>query len=149
MQRELRMTGDGGAAAVEFALLLPFLALLVSGTIDLGRWYSAWNETKNAAREGAAYGQTHPNNQRPGTGVCAAPNNIEDRARQELSGNSSDATFIVAVSPAAVTCDDGTVDPGDTIVVTVQRKVKLITPLIRNIVGDVAITADVEAKVLG
>lgn len=149
MQRERRTTGDGGAAAVEFALLLPFLAILVCGTIDLGRWYSAWNETKNAAREGAAYGQTHPNSQHPSAGVCASPNNIADRARQELSGNASDATFLVTVYPAAPTCDDGTVNPGDTIVVTVQRKVRLITPLIRNIVGDVAITADVEAKVLG
>ena len=53
MRVHRRLRGDGGAAAVEFALLLPFLALLVCGVIDLGRWFSAWNETKNAAREGA------------------------------------------------------------------------------------------------
>ena len=149
MWRGNRMRGDGGAAAVEFALLLPFLALLVAGTIDLGRWYGAWNEAKNAAREGAAYGQTHPNSQRPDTGDCAAPNNIEDRARQELSGNEADSTFTVTVSPAVATCNSGTITPGQTIVVTVQRKVTLITPVMRNILGTVSIKASVDAKVLG
>lgn len=148
MQRERRTRGDGGAAAVEFALLLPFLAILVCGTIDLGRWYSAWNEVKNAAREGAAYGQTHPNNQLSGAVPCDPPNSIEHRARQELDGNSDPDSFTVTVSPPA-DCDTNTVIPGQTITVTVQRKVALITPIMRNIVGTVAVTADVDAKVLG
>ena len=67
------MQGDHGAAAVEFALCLPVLALLVCGVIDLGRWYSAWNETKNAAREGALYAQTHPNQQTTRRPVCDRP----------------------------------------------------------------------------
>ena len=45
--------GDRGAAAVEFALLLPLLLLLVFGIIDFGRAINAQITLTQAAREGA------------------------------------------------------------------------------------------------
>lgn len=51
MQR--RHPRDEGAAAIEFALLLPFLLVLVFGIIDFGRAFNAWIELSGAAREGA------------------------------------------------------------------------------------------------
>jgi Flp pilus assembly protein TadG len=53
-------TRDRGAAAVEFALLLPLLLLLISGLIDFGRALNAQITLTQAAREGvrlAATGQ--------------------------------------------------------------------------------------------
>jgi Flp pilus assembly protein TadG len=44
---------DRGAAAVEFALLLPMLLLLVFGIIDFGRALNAQITLTQAAREGA------------------------------------------------------------------------------------------------
>jgi Flp pilus assembly protein TadG len=45
-----------GTAAVEFALVLPFLLLLMLGVVELGR-YSLFNVVvANAARAGAVYG---------------------------------------------------------------------------------------------
>jgi Flp pilus assembly protein TadG len=44
---------DRGAAAVEFALLLPLLLLLVFGIIDFGRAINAQITLTQAAREGA------------------------------------------------------------------------------------------------
>jgi Flp pilus assembly protein TadG len=44
---------DRGAAAVEFALLLPLLALLVFGIVDFGRGLNAQITLTQAAREGA------------------------------------------------------------------------------------------------
>jgi len=44
---------DRGAAAVEFALLLPLLALLVFGIVDFGRALNAQITLTQAAREGA------------------------------------------------------------------------------------------------
>jgi Flp pilus assembly protein TadG len=44
---------DRGAAAVEFALLLPVLLLLVFGLIDFGRALNAQITLTQAAREGA------------------------------------------------------------------------------------------------
>jgi Flp pilus assembly protein TadG len=43
---------ERGAAAVEFAILLPLLLLLVLGTIEFGRAYNAQITLTNAAREG-------------------------------------------------------------------------------------------------
>ncbi len=48
-----------GAAAVEFALVLPLLVLLVFGCVDLGRSIGAYIIVSNAARVGAEYGATH------------------------------------------------------------------------------------------
>jgi Flp pilus assembly protein TadG len=44
---------DGGAAAVEFALMLPVLLLIVFGIIDFGRALNAQITITQAAREGA------------------------------------------------------------------------------------------------
>ena len=44
---------DRGAAAVEFALLLPLLLLLIFGIIDFGRALNAQITLTQAAREGA------------------------------------------------------------------------------------------------
>lgn len=45
--------GDRGAAAVEFALILPILLLLVFGIIDFSRAYNARITLSQAAAEGA------------------------------------------------------------------------------------------------
>lgn len=51
---------DRGAALVEFALLLPLLALLLFGTITGGLTLSRQNSVKNAAREGTRFGAINP-----------------------------------------------------------------------------------------
>ncbi|MEH6623317.1 MAG: TadE family protein [Dietzia maris] len=43
---------DRGAAAVEFALLLPILLLLVLGILEFGRAYHVQTTLSNAARDG-------------------------------------------------------------------------------------------------
>ena len=48
-----RAPRDRGAAAVEFALLLPLLTLLVFGIVDFGRGLNAQITLTQAAREGA------------------------------------------------------------------------------------------------
>jgi Flp pilus assembly protein TadG len=45
-----------GAAAVEFALILPLLITLVLGCIDFGRFAYYYIAVTNAARAGASYG---------------------------------------------------------------------------------------------
>ena len=48
-----RLTGDRGAAAVEFALVVPILLLLVFGIAEFGRAYNIQTTLSGAAREGA------------------------------------------------------------------------------------------------
>jgi Flp pilus assembly protein TadG len=51
MRRRIR--GERGAVAVEFALIVPALLLIVVGTIEFGRVYSQFQVFNGAAREGA------------------------------------------------------------------------------------------------
>jgi Flp pilus assembly protein TadG len=48
-----RRLGDSGAAAVEFAIILPILLLIIAGIVDFGRAYFTQVTLTNAAREGA------------------------------------------------------------------------------------------------
>jgi Flp pilus assembly protein TadG len=47
-----RLSNERGAAAVEFALVLPLLLLLVLGIAEFGRAYDVQTRLSNAAREG-------------------------------------------------------------------------------------------------
>ncbi len=49
-----------GQSLVELALLLPVLALLLIGALDLGRVFFATVQLTNSVREGASFGQTSP-----------------------------------------------------------------------------------------
>jgi len=48
-----------GQSIVEFALVVPFLLLVVVGTIELGRAYFTYNTLSKAVREGARYVSGH------------------------------------------------------------------------------------------
>jgi Flp pilus assembly protein TadG len=52
-RRRRRLRGDRGAAAVEFALVLIPLFLVISGIIDFGRAYNTQETLTQAARVGA------------------------------------------------------------------------------------------------
>lgn len=49
-----------GGAAIEFAIILPLLAGLVLGCVDLGRFAYSYIAITNAARAGAGFGIVHP-----------------------------------------------------------------------------------------
>lgn len=49
-----------GQSLVEFALVLPFLLLILLGAVDLSRAFQTYVVVTNAAREGARWAGTHP-----------------------------------------------------------------------------------------
>lgn len=55
-----RKQRDRGAAAVEFALILPILLLLIGGIIDFGNLYYNQIIVSNAARDGARLVAANP-----------------------------------------------------------------------------------------
>lgn len=59
MTARLRRSEDTGATLVEFAFVLPVLALLFAGLIDLGFMVLGSSVASNAAREGARVGIIH------------------------------------------------------------------------------------------
>jgi Flp pilus assembly protein TadG len=52
-RQEVRRSSDRGAAAVEFALVVPVLLMVVFGIIDFGRMMNVQLQVSEAAREGA------------------------------------------------------------------------------------------------
>jgi Flp pilus assembly protein TadG len=64
---------DRGAAAVEFALLLPLLLVLVFGIIDFGRALNAQITLTQAAREGARLASLKQPNVVPKSQAAASP----------------------------------------------------------------------------
>jgi len=52
----MRRPGDGGAAAVEFALVLPLLLMILFGIVNLGQALTAQLVITRAAQDGARLG---------------------------------------------------------------------------------------------
>jgi Flp pilus assembly protein TadG len=91
---------DRGAAAVEFALLLPLLLLIVFGIIDFGRMLNAQITLTQAAREGArleALGQANvaSRTQAAATGLSGVTVSISSAC---APGAGSTADAVVSVS---------------------------------------------------
>jgi len=136
LHRTYKCELDRGAAAVEFALVLPILLLLVLGISQFGITFSQWLEMEHAAREGARWGSlgyprgTTSNDQTiRGKVYAAAPG---------LSPRLADAN--VAVSP---------VDPanhqGDPVIVTVTYDTPLL-PLMGTFFGETGPTFELTAS---
>jgi Flp pilus assembly protein TadG len=80
------MRDDRGATAVEFALLLPLLLLIVMGIVDFGRMLNAQQTLTQAAREGARL-------------VALAQPNVTGRTQAAASGLSPVGVAIQSSCP--------------------------------------------------
>lgn len=103
-----------GNAAVEFAVALPFLALILAGIIDFGRGYSLRVSLTNAAMEGARYAASNP----------VDTSGITTRVSDELVGGNINSVS-TAVSPTVPTA-------GNPVEVTVSYTWK---PFLGSILG--------------
>lgn len=74
-ERRRERRGERGAAAVEFALILPILATLLFGIIDYGDMLSVRQAVSQAAAEGARAAAVNPDD---GAKAAAAMAAVED-----------------------------------------------------------------------
>jgi Flp pilus assembly protein TadG len=117
--RSSRRAGQRGAAAVEFALVLPFLMLIVLGTIDWGYFFFVEQIVTNAAREGARVGSLTPNDP-------AAPDPAADAtAVAEAEGTAE--TYLTNAGLSAANATIAAVNDGNAVVVTVSYTTGSIT----------------------
>ena len=95
---------ERGAAAVEFALILPVLLILVGGVIDFGRLYYTQIQLANAARDGvrlAALGATYTTAQIQGRVVTAAsPLTVVTGGVTVTACSGAGSSAVVTVVPA-------------------------------------------------
>jgi Flp pilus assembly protein TadG len=113
-RRSLR---ERGAAAVEFALILPILLLMVGATIDFGRLYFTQIELGNAARDGVRLAAM---------GTAYSTSQIQDRTRTAA------APLPVATSGVAVTACAGA---GTTATVTVSPQYAFSWSILKIVPG--------------
>lgn len=135
---------ERGLAMVEFALVLPFLALLIMATIDMGRVYALQHRLANAAREGAVYGQFFPARV-TNSGSCVDPENIPYHALQEDNGSASSFTITVTnltTSGTVTGCTlegvSGSIMPGTRLKVTASASFTALTPFAKQFIGSPA-----------
>jgi Flp pilus assembly protein TadG len=99
---------ERGQNAVEFALLLPVLFLILFGILDLGRLFFAAITITNAARDGARYGIEHPNDtagiqarveaEAAGTGIDLSDSTLTTITRVCPSGCASQTPIRIEVT---------------------------------------------------
>jgi hypothetical protein len=138
---------------VELALIAPVMVLLVMGVLDLGRGYQMQIRLENAAREGGAFAQLHPNDVSCDTGP-----DVEARVVAEEPGVSATPGFSIRVfgenssgDLVEVTgCGGDTVDSGRRVRVDVSGTYHIMTPLVASVVGSsIEVTGDAEVRVQG
>ncbi|MDQ6752148.1 MAG: pilus assembly protein [Actinomycetota bacterium] len=110
-----RFGSERGAAAVEFALIVPILLLLLIGIIEFGRVYNAQIELTGAAREGVRVMaiQNNPVSARSATRM-AAPS---------LNPALMDSQIGILSSPA----NTGLCVPGSTVTLTATYPLSFLT----------------------
>ncbi|MDX6206310.1 MAG: hypothetical protein QOE76_1354 [Frankiales bacterium] len=111
-----RREPDGGAAAVEFALIVPLFLLLVFGMIDFGRAYNMQLALTEAAREGV----------RP-IALREAGANATTATRAAIPAGSGIVASTVGVT--AITCPGGVLSlPVPNAKVTATKTFTFLTP---------------------
>jgi Flp pilus assembly protein TadG len=91
----VRWREEDGAAAAEFAVLVPFLVLILFSTIEFGLLFSKWEDYESASREGARFAAVH----------CAptSPCDTTNEVWTIVKNASSDFTDTNAAMPATFT----------------------------------------------
>jgi Flp pilus assembly protein TadG len=118
----MRRRNERGAVAVEFALLLPLLIVLLFGIIAFGIALFRVVNYASAAREGARYAAVHC---RPEAQTCT-PDLIEARVTQAANGN--------PIGPGSPTADrDCAIDTGFPVTVSWDQSVPVHIPLLPDL----------------
>lgn len=131
-----RARGERGAVAVEFALIVPMLLLLVFGIIEFGFMLNRDTIIGNASRDGARVASLN-----------GTYDDIETAIKSELTAtgipasSSAVAIKIDCIQPGGAVCNankstyDGLVQSGATATVRVTYDYEWITPVISSMFG--------------
>src|SRR4029079_5353100 len=117
-----KQRGERGAAAVEFALVLPLLVVLVFGIVEFSIAYNHKQGLHAAAREGARLAALPQSTQ----------SDVADKVRDALSGvlNSNEINAAtITVTPSTTHPCDGAA-PGTHVIVTVSAPDALAIPFV-------------------
>jgi Flp pilus assembly protein TadG len=131
-----------GQALVEFAIVLPVIALLLVMALDFGRVYFGWISLNNAARVGANYASSHAD------AWSAGRTAEQDAFTQLVRDNVSGCTLVEPLaSPQFIdmNADGDREGSSDQVNVTLNCSFDLITPLASTVMGSGAINVAAES----
>jgi Flp pilus assembly protein TadG len=148
--------GSSGVAAVEFAIVLPLLILLIAGMMDLGHAFYLKQIVTNASREGARYGILYktnsdgdripPNSLSPSiqNWVLLAPPNGQCDLNNVLTGDNPQVTFPSDNNTGYTT---GAVGDDLTVEVTCDKYWWILNKLIPTLNDHITLTARTTMRV--
>ncbi len=132
-----------GAAALEFAIVLPVLVLLLLGIIDFGIVMGAQTQVANAAREGARAGAL--------TGIYTQAENAAENSIASMPGvtNAGTKITITCTTPAGANCSlsDSSSDTGSTIKVSVAYVHTWISPVLLGMDPTITLHAESQMRI--
>jgi Flp pilus assembly protein TadG len=113
-------TDERGAAAVEFALVVPLLLMLVFGIVDFGYMVNRVSMVNNAARDAAREGS-----------LAGTQASITATATAALDGVPGTTVTVTCRKPDGTACGsyDADAASGGTTVVTINYEHEMITPI--------------------
>lgn len=119
----MRWRNENGVAAVEFALILPLIVIILFATIEFGIAMAKWEDYESAAREGARFAAVH----------CAPASPCDSPAEvwAIVKNASSDFTDTNASMPATFTVTPLACTPGGQVVVSWLQTFTINVPLVR------------------
>jgi TadE-like protein len=123
-QLRVRLREETGVALVEFALVLPVLALILFGALDLGKAYNYWIDETHLAHEGARYAAVNKNPcPPPSASLLSCLRDQADTAELKNGGTGS------VPSPLQVCVDfpNGTTNVGDPVRVQVTSTYRFMS----------------------
>jgi Flp pilus assembly protein TadG len=123
-----------GQSLVEFAMVAPLFFMLVFGITDFGRLFFTKLTLQHALREAGRYAVTGQKQKDPNNGnLLSRVQSIRNIAQQYAAGllpNSSDVTVRAIDSKGNADTAHPAGLPGETVIVSLSAKLKLITPVI-------------------
>lgn len=137
---------EGGQALAEFAIVVPLLALLMFGFVDVARLYQSWVTIQHAAREGVRYGITGRTDcdSGPQTRTACIETVVRDQTKG-LTDPDNDVTVFLKTwdfpGYAGSGTDNSAGDQCDALEVRVEYDFTPSTPMIGNILGAVHLVA--------
>jgi len=123
-----RLGSEEGVALVEFALVLPILALLLFAMIDFGKAFNYWIDETHLANEGARWAVVDRN---PGGG--SLQQYLVDQATTAELRNGGTAS-VANPAEVCISFPSGTSNVGDPVLVTVSATYNWL-PIIGNRIG--------------
>ena len=109
-----------GQSTVEFAILLPFLILLLLGIIQFGIIFSSYITVTSAAREGAR---------------IAIVGASDSEIKNKVIDSAAATPFLEQLTPADITVTPSTRVQRQPVIVSVNASVKILVPFLDYLVG--------------